>query len=98
MTNHIVHSLLLNDHRDQSSQPNEKQDNAAIANIVNELFNRFGAIFPSMKNVFKSTEQLNQTKKQWVLGFIDSKINTIDQLEFGLKQCRLADKEFMPTI
>lgn len=66
--------------------------------IVNELFLRFSAIYPSFRNTFKSTEDLNATKKQWMKGFIVGNINTGEQLERGLNKCLLEERDFFPTI
>lgn len=92
---HITTDFKLNAPFARESQ---KTVDEGVEHIVNELFARFWGIFPSLRHSLKTTEQLNHTKREWVIAFMDNGINTQEQLEAGLKQCRLAKPEFLPTI
>lgn len=68
------------------------------ANIVNLLFREMQSIFPAFKQAWPTQSEFNRAKKNWVKAFISVELNTVEQLRFGLKQCRLSGSHFAPSV
>jgi hypothetical protein len=66
--------------------------------IVNELFKRFSSIYGFVDPIFKETKQLDAHKREWMLAFMESKINSLGMLDQGLKKCRESESKFIPAI
>lgn len=84
--------------RRQSQEDQKKLDSVSVA-IVNQLFAIFESICRGFEKQYgQQQRKLNMEKIQWALGFMDSGINRIEQLEFGIKQCRLEGPINTPTL
>lgn len=65
--------------------------------IINKLFAELINLFPSFKAMWSTQEAFNETKRTWVLAFKDTGITTEQQIQWGIKKCRLQGGSFAPT-
>lgn len=65
--------------------------------VVNYLFERLIAINPAFRQAWPTEQEFKATKKEWVLAFIDAKINKIEQLKRGLSKVRVDPSPFIPS-
>lgn len=70
----------------------------ATAAVVNKLFAELQSIFPAWKQAWPTTEALDAAKKSWIKGFMAAGINTIEQIRFGIEQCRKSGGDFAPSV
>lgn len=68
------------------------------ANIVNDLFVELQAIFPAWSVSFKTNEALNRAKREWIKGFMEQGINSLNQIKLGLKKARASQDPYWPTV
>lgn len=66
--------------------------------VVNALFRKLRGIFPAWRQAWPSTEALNAAKEEWIKGFADEGIRSLEQIEFGIQNCRKAKKPFAPSV
>jgi len=70
----------------------------ATAAVVNKLFAELQSIFPAWKQAWPTTEALDAAKKSWIKGFMAAGINSLEQIRFGIQQCRKSGGEFAPSV
>ena len=68
------------------------------AEVVNDLFRRLRGIFPAWRQAWPSTEALDAAKAEWIKEFADEGIRTLEQIEFGIQECRKLKKPFAPSV
>lgn len=68
------------------------------ASVVNKLFVELQSIFPAWKQAWPTTEALDAAKKSWIKGFMAAGINSLDQIRFGIQQCRKSGGDFAPSV
>jgi len=66
--------------------------------VVNALFRKLRGIFPAWRQAWPSTEALNAAKEEWIQGFAAQGIRSLEQIEFGIQNCRKAQKPFAPSV
>ncbi|UVM65057.1 Replication protein P [Pseudomonas sp. B21-009] len=66
--------------------------------VVNALFKELQAIFPAWKQAWPDNEALNAAKRSWVKAFIAAEINTLEQIRYGLLNCRQFGGDFAPSV
>lgn len=66
--------------------------------VVNDLFRRLRGIFPAWRQAWPSTEALAASKEEWITGFAEEGIRSIEQIEFGIQNCRKLKKPFAPSV
>lgn len=66
--------------------------------VVNALFRKLRGIFPAWRQAWPSTEALNAAKEEWIKGFAAEGIRSIEQIKFGIQNCRKAKKPFAPSV
>lgn len=71
---------------------------AETANVVNWLFVELQAVFPSWRYSYATDEALNSAKKTWIKAFIDAGINSINQIQLGLKKARASKSSYWPAV
>lgn len=67
------------------------------ASIVNYLFEKLIAISPAFKQAWPNESEFQATKKEWVLAFVESNINSIEFLKKGLAALRKSPTPFVPS-
>lgn len=90
---HISNVIDLDRVKEQKSQ--ESSNPEQTARVVNLLFKELRAIFPAFKQAWPTEEEYITAKKSWVKAFQASGINTIEQIRYGLRRCRLSGKDFV---
>ena len=66
--------------------------------VVNALFKELQAIFPAWKQAWSDDEALRAAKRSWIKAFIVAEINTLEQIRYGLQNCRQYGNDFAPSV
>ncbi len=70
----------------------------ATVDVVNDLFIELQAIFPAWRRAWPDDKSLAAAKRSWVRAFVASGIDRIEQIRFGLAQCRVSGSDFAPSV
>jgi len=81
----------------EPAQPPQSVDPATAA-VVNKLFAELQCIFPAWRQAWPNDDALKAAKKSWIKGFMAAGINTIEQIRFGIEQCRKSGGDFAPSV
>jgi hypothetical protein len=68
------------------------------ARVVNALFRELKAIFPAWKQAWPAADDENSAKKSWVKAFVAARISQIEQIRFGIENCRKLGSSFIPSV
>jgi hypothetical protein len=68
------------------------------AEVVNALFRELQAIFPAWKQAWPDTETLAAAKRSWTKAFIAERINRLEQIRYGIQNCRALGGDFAPSV
>lgn len=71
---------------------------AQTADVVEKIFLQLQAIFPAWKQAWPDTQALAMAKRSWTRGLMDAGIRDIEQVRFGIEQCRRSGSAFAPSI
>lgn len=66
--------------------------------VVNALFKELQAIFPAWKQAWPDDDALKAAKRSWIKAFIAAEINTLEQIRYGLLNCRQFGGDFAPSV
>jgi len=66
--------------------------------VINALFRELMAIFPAWKQAWPDKEATSAAKATWTKAFMAEKITTIEQIRFGIEQCRKLGSDFAPSV
>ncbi|MCW2095352.1 UNVERIFIED_ORG: hypothetical protein M2382_001871 [Enterobacter sp. BIGb0239] len=77
-------------------QYNERDQKQQVAQIINGLFVQLAAAFPASL-VNRNQEDVNEIRRQWVLAFKENGINTMDQVDAGMRVARSQERPFLPS-
>lgn len=77
-------------------QPLEGNHLNAYESLVNVIFESFDG--NSTAILGWSAERINNAKKQWVLGLSENQINTMEQVQAGMRQLRAKPNGFVPSV
>lgn len=72
--------------------------NPGTVQVINSLFRELMAIFPAWKQAWPDKEATNAAKATWTKAFMAEKITTIEQIRFGIEQCRKLGSDFAPSV
>lgn len=75
-----------------------KQLDPATTAVVNKLFNELQAIFPAWRQAWPDDKALAAAKRSWIKGFAAAGITSLEQIRFGLEQCRQSGADFAPSV
>ncbi|MBV7491190.1 replication protein P [Pseudomonas sp. PDM30] len=75
-----------------------KQLPPGTTDVVNALFKELQAIFPAWKQAWPDDEALRAAKRSWIKAFIVARINTLEQIRYGLRNCRQHGGDFAPSV
>ena len=78
-----------------ANSPNGKLS-GDIENLVDRIFDQLLASCPSIQ--YWSEKQVATAKKQWILGFAENGIRTVEQVRQGMKALRAKTDDFVPSI
>lgn len=82
----------------QPKQTVPAQLDPASVDVVNRLFSELQAIFPAWRQAWPDDRSLAAAKRSWVRGFMAAGITQIEQIRYGLQQCRAAGSDFAPSV
>lgn len=66
--------------------------------VMNVVIKSIRAIYPAWRTAIKSQAELDNMKKEWLIGFMENRIRTDIQIERGLKAARKDPNPFLPSI
>jgi hypothetical protein len=66
--------------------------------VVNALFRELQSCFPAWRQAWPTDDAMACAKKTWIKGFAAAGITRIEQIKFGIEQCRLMPSDFMPSV
>lgn len=81
----------------QSARPGSAIDKNDVQ-VVNRLFFSLQAIFPAWKQAFTSAEMVQEAQRQWVKGFAEQNINSLELINNGLRMARKSGSDFIPSV
>ncbi len=92
---HIGNLINLNKKRQEkeSQTPGDQ-----TATVVNKLFSELQGIFPAYKIAWPNEWSMERAKRSWLKAFIIAGITEIEQLQYGLKKCRLSGERYIPSV
>ena len=68
------------------------------AKVVNALFRELQSCFPAWRQAWPTDDAMAAAKKTWIKGFAAAGITSIEQIKYGIEQCRLMPTDFMPSV
>lgn len=77
-------------------QYTDREQTQQVAQIINGLFVQLVAAFPASL-VNRSQEDVNEIRRQWVLAFKENGINTMEQVDAGMRMVRRQERPFLPS-
>lgn len=78
-----------------ANSPNGKLS-GDIENLVDRIFDQLPASCPSIQ--YWTEKQIATAKQQWILGFAENGIRTVEQVRQGMKGLRAKTDDFVPSI
>lgn len=96
---------MRNHDREQMSRmahnlPEQYQERAPVeqvAQVFNKLFNELRAAFPASMANFRTQDDLNEFRRQWLLAFQENGIHSLDQVAAGMRVARRQERPFLPS-
>lgn len=79
----------------KARQPNSNERQSA--QIINLVFSKLKAISPAWKSAMPTVDVENAAKAEWLIGLVESKITSKEQLERGFRGARLSQSPFFPS-
>ena len=87
---------------DQYAAEPSKPVNAVVDHesglVINRLFRELKAVFPAWRNAWPTDEDEAAAKRSWTKAFISVGLTQLEQIHFGVEQCRLSGRPFMPSV
>ncbi len=68
-----------------------------VAQVFNGLFNQLRAAFPASMANFRTQEDLNEFRRQWLLAFQENGIHSMAQVDAGMRVARRQERPFLPS-
>lgn len=65
--------------------------------VIDKVFRELAVIFPAWKHNWKTQQEIDGAKKQWIKAFVENDINTMEQISAGFQIARKADTDFLPS-
>ncbi len=60
-----------------------------VTEVVNKLFGLFYILCRGFEKQYADSKRLNAEKTQWIRAFMDTELNTLEKIKFGIKKLRL---------
>ncbi|ELS43303.1 replication protein P [Pseudomonas syringae] len=70
----------------------------ATGEVVERLFRQLQAIFPAHKQAWPDDKAKAAAMRNWTMGFMAAGINKIEQIRYGIEQCRKSGSPFAPSV
>lgn len=68
-----------------------------VAQVFNGLFNQLRAAFPASMANFRTQDDLNEFRRQWLLAFQENGIHSMAQVDAGMRVARRQERPFLPS-
>lgn len=81
----------------QTASPQPDVDSHAAA-VVNALFKELQAIFPAWRQAWPDDATLKAAKRSWIKAFMAQGIRRIEQVRYGVENCRRLQTPFVPCV
>lgn len=81
----------------QHQQDADESSEERAAWIFNRLISQLRATFPAAMANFKTQDDLNEFRRQWVLAFIENGITSMAQIDAGMKHARKQESPYLPS-
>ena len=65
--------------------------------VINKVFDQLAKIFPAWQYNWKSQDEIDSAKMEWVKAFVENGINTTEQVTQGFKIARASNTAFLPS-
>ncbi|XXE61115.1 Replication protein P [Pseudomonas sp. R1-18] len=92
-----VNELMANMGNLPAVETAPRKIDAGTAQVVNTLFRELRAIFPAWKQAWPDDDTLKAAKRSWIKAFMAQGINQIEQIRYGIENCRKLQKPFAPS-
>lgn len=66
--------------------------------VVDKIFRQLQAIFPAWRQAWPDDKALSAARRSWTKGLMAARINTLEQVRFGIEQCRKSGSPFAPSV
>ena len=66
--------------------------------LINQTFKELKGIFTAWAVAIKDPEIESQTRRQWLIGFIENGIDSDHKINIGLAACRKLNSPFLPSV
>lgn len=86
----------LTDFPHTPSSPSHLDSHAAA--VVNALFKELQAIFPAWRQAWPDDVTLKAAKRSWIKAFMAQGIRRIEQVRYGVENCRRLETPFVPGV
>lgn len=80
----------------QTITQNRPLVNETAERLVNRVFEQLLASCPRLS--YYTAEQVVAAKQQWILGFAENGITTVEQVKQGMKALRAKEDDFVPSV
>lgn len=70
----------------------------ATGEVVERLFRQLQAIFPAHKQAWPDDKSKAAAMRNWTMGFMAAGIRTLEQIRYGIEQCRKSGSPFAPSV
>ncbi|WP_122425138.1 replication protein P [Pseudomonas viridiflava] len=70
----------------------------ATGEVVERLFRQLQAIFPAHKQAWPDDKAKAAAMRNWTMGFMAAGIRTLEQIRYGIEQCRKSGSPFAPSV
>jgi hypothetical protein len=81
-----------------TTEPAAPKIAAGAVQVINALFRELMAIFPAWKQAWPDQDAIGAAKATWTKAFMAEKITKIEQIRFGIEQCRKLGSDFAPSV
>lgn len=99
--NEIIPAAIRGKHAAPEAPQTQTQPRAidrGAARVVNSLFAELQCIFPGWKQAWPNDLALKAAKRSWIKGFMAAGINSLEQIRYGVEQCRRHGGDFAPSV
>ncbi|NLD14485.1 MAG: Replication protein P [Gammaproteobacteria bacterium] len=66
--------------------------------VVIALFRELKAIFPAWRNAWPAADDEAAARRSWIKAFASAGLRNLEQIRFGVEQCRQSGRPFMPSV
>lgn len=70
---------------------------SGTVHVINQLFRELMAIFPGWKQAWPDNAAIGAAKASWTKAFMAEKFSRIEQIRFGIEECRKLGVDFPPS-